>query len=187
MRTIVITPPDPIVTLEEAKTHLRVDFTTLDAQITAFVLAATERIDGPGGDLQRALGPQTLEWRGDSFGCGIALLGPVLEVESVTYVDADQAEQTLASSVYELDNETLRLAHGQSWPPLGDTAEPIRVRYRAGYESSDSPVTAAVPEPIRTAILVQTEILFTRPVGDAREALERIRDDLLSRYRRWRG
>ena len=61
MSATVVTPPAPIVTLEEAKAHLRVDHADEDALITAVVATATAWLDGPDGWLGRALGEQMLE------------------------------------------------------------------------------------------------------------------------------
>lgn len=64
MTPIVITPPAaPLVSLDEAKKHLRVDFSDDDALITAMIETARAWIDAPEGKLNRALITQTLELR----------------------------------------------------------------------------------------------------------------------------
>lgn len=73
MRVVVITPPEPIVSAEEAKRHLRLievdgDGNVLpneeDDYIEALIAAAQQWIDGPGGWLGRCVGVQTLEVSG---------------------------------------------------------------------------------------------------------------------------
>ena len=57
MRVFVVTPPEPVVSIDEAKDHLRVDGDGEDALIEGLVAAATGHIDGPNGWLGRAIGP----------------------------------------------------------------------------------------------------------------------------------
>jgi hypothetical protein len=61
MRVTVITPPEPIVSLVEAKRHLRVEHDSDDAHIQWLIEVATSWIDAPDSWLGRALGEQTLE------------------------------------------------------------------------------------------------------------------------------
>lgn len=148
MSVVVVTPPSPAIDLDLVKAHLRVDFSDDDALIQAYVDAAVSHIDGPRGCLGRAIWPQTLELRQNVFGGSIRLpYGPVQSVESVKYVDADGAEQTLASDQYELTSAgEIVLAHDASWPRLRGDAEGVRVRYVAGF--------SALPDAILTALLM---------------------------------
>ena len=184
MSTVIITPADPIITLVDAKQHLRVDDYERDAQITALIEAATLWTQDR---LQLALGPQVLEWRGWSFN-GVTLVGPVSEIVSVSYVDRDGADQVVNPADYVLTVERLAAAIGYSWPSVACREDAVRVRYRAGFESNDdSPPVENVPQPIKSAILLQLELLFDRPEASRAEALERSRDDLLALYWRRRG
>ena len=61
MRVVVVTPPEPIVSWEEARAHLRLDSDEEEAYVTALVAAAQQWIDGPAGWLGRAIGVQTLK------------------------------------------------------------------------------------------------------------------------------
>ncbi|WP_426315679.1 head-tail connector protein [Methylobacterium fujisawaense] len=61
MPVTVVTPPAPIVTLDDAKAHLRVDHSDEDALIAGLVEVATAWLDGPDGWLGRSLGEQVLE------------------------------------------------------------------------------------------------------------------------------
>lgn len=72
MRAIVVTPPEAIVSVAQAKKHLRVEHDDDDGYITDLVAVATSWLDAPDGWLGRALGLQTLEvavpaclWSGD--------------------------------------------------------------------------------------------------------------------------
>jgi hypothetical protein len=54
-------PTEPVLTLADAKPHLRVDHNDDDSLITALIAAATARLDGRDGILGRWLRQQTWE------------------------------------------------------------------------------------------------------------------------------
>ncbi|MBA9061689.1 hypothetical protein GGQ91_001066 [Methylobacterium fujisawaense] len=61
MLVTVVVPPAPIIALDDAKAHLRVDHADEDALIAGLVEVATAWLDGPDGWLGRSLGEQVLE------------------------------------------------------------------------------------------------------------------------------
>ena len=61
MLRLVTAATEPILTLEEAKLHLRVDHDDDDDLIEALVAAVTARLDGRDGILGRCLRAQTWE------------------------------------------------------------------------------------------------------------------------------
>lgn len=159
MRVVVITPPAPVVTWEEAEQHLELDGdTSKQTQVEAMIAAATAHIDGPDGWLGRAIGAQTLELRLDHFSGPAHCLEirlpypPVIEPLSVKYVGSDGVVQTVDNSTFELLGDRIVLGFGQSWPSYRYQREAIRVQYRAGY--------AAIPAPIKAAILLMVGDLF---------------------------
>lgn len=155
MRTVVITPPEPVVTWEDADQHLKLSGdTSQQVEVEAMIAAATANLDGPDGWLGRAIGLQTIEARFDRFDpCGIALpYPPIVSIESVKYLDATNVEQTLDSAQYELFGTRLAPAFQCSWPTPLRHEETVRVRYTAGYET--------VPFPIRAAILLMVGDLY---------------------------
>lgn len=167
MRVVVITPPDPVVTLAEAKAHLDVLHDDDDTLITALVAAATQHIDGANGWLGRAIGPQELEARGAFFeDCGIRPpFPPVISVASVKYLDTNGAEQTLGPGQYEVRGNEIVRAWGVSWPATRADEENVRIRYWAGYtaDPEEDPLVAAVPAPIAAAIkLMVGDLYFNR-------------------------
>lgn len=174
MRVRVVTAPAPLLEWDAVKARLRLDDDAAEPDVMQMVGAATTHIDGPSGWLGRALGPQTLEATFDSFDelwrdmpCA-----PVIDVESVTYLDATGVSQTLSSSAYELVNDRLLPVIASYWPttywspawsscggdphivPGGRPA--VTIRYRAGYAADPAadPLVAAVPDPIVSAILL---------------------------------
>ncbi|MGM5018720.1 head-tail connector protein [Tardiphaga sp. 367_B4_N1_1] len=162
MSIVVVTPPEePVVSLEEAKEHLRVDHGDDDLYIESLVAAATSTIDGPDGWLGRCLVEQTLEWRGDGFGvCDIRLpYPPIIEILSVDYDDTDGVEQTVAEANYRLVGPPglprLSPAYGASWPSTRSQSEAVRIQYISGYGAADD-----VPQPIRHAVLMMVSELY---------------------------
>lgn len=161
MRVIVITPPAPIVTWEEADQHLRLDGDEEQRDmVERLIKAATQHIDGPAGWLGRALGLQTLEARASGF-CDIIRLPyqPIVDIVSVHYLDGTGQAVLVDPGTYELFGGELGTAWGKSWPSPGvyrGNSETVRIRYRAGYvvEADTDPVVQNVPEPIREAILL---------------------------------
>jgi uncharacterized phiE125 gp8 family phage protein len=154
VRVTVVTPPQPFVTLDEAKEHLRVLDEDSDALIEAYIAAACAHIDGPDGWLGRAIGVQELEVRGAFFGgCRWTLpFPPVIEVTGVTYLDSDGAEQTLATDQYEVRGREIVPAYGITWPSVRSDRESVRVAYSAGYDE--------VPAPIKAAVLLMVGDMF---------------------------
>jgi uncharacterized phiE125 gp8 family phage protein len=93
---------------------------------------------------------QQFTWITNDFENGMALpVYPVRTIGSITYLDADGASQTLASSVYEVVTDKLvtrlYLKPNQDWPDLqSDAYNRITVVINAGMET--------VPENLKLAI-----------------------------------
>ncbi|KPH66897.1 head-tail connector protein [Novosphingobium sp. ST904] len=158
MRVVVVTPPAPVVTLDEAKSHLRVRHNDEDALIEAYVTAATAHIDGPAGWLGRSIGEQVLEARFSLIFEGNANeirlpFGPVVELVGVRYRDYDETEQDADLADFELAGDTLRRPGRPSlWEGGSLRDEAATVQYRTGY--------AEPPAPIRAAILMMVGDLY---------------------------
>ncbi|EJL21899.1 head-tail connector protein [Novosphingobium sp. AP12] len=153
MRVFVVTPPEPVVSLDEAKAHLRVRHGAEDDLIKAYVAAATGHIDGPEGWLGRAIGMQTLEVREDVFrDCMRLPFPPIVDIVSVKHLDAAAAEVTILPSEYEVRGLLIGSAFGKRWPSVLAQPESVRIQYRAGYDT--------LPPAIRAAILLMTGDLY---------------------------
>lgn len=143
MSVVVVTPPEPLVTRDLAKKHLRVDGVAEDTLIDLYIAAASAHIDGFDAYLGRAIGEQTLEIAITGFPvCGGIWLGrPVLAVVSIKVTDAYGVEEELAEDGY-------RLVGGVVLPPINGAfpAAPggVRVRWTAGYAGTPSAIQAAV-------------------------------------------
>jgi len=189
----LITPPtETPVDIDEAKAHLRVEYSDEDVLITSLIEAATAHLDGWTGILGRALITQTWRqdfcaWPGDSK---LRLpLGPILPAATmaVKYRDASNVEQTVSTGDYALLSDArgpyLRLGDSFSRPALRDDREDrISVTFEAGYGAP-----ATVPAAIRSAILLIVGDLYkNRDAGEPKP--NAAVDMLLTPYRRvWCG
>lgn len=186
MRLVVVEPPAPVVTWEDADKHLRLGGDMdAKAEVEGMIAAATEFIDAPDGYLGRAIGAQVLEARFDMFdGSGLFLpCPPIIDVLSVSYLDTRGDLQTLGAETWELFGRQLLPAHRHYWPATLDRPEAVRVRYRAGYEE--------LPAPIRSAILIMVADLYRNRgealigQGTATVAMETTAANLLRCFRIW--
>jgi uncharacterized phiE125 gp8 family phage protein len=203
MRLSVVTAPEPIVTLAEAKQFLRVIGDHDDAYITRLIKAATEVLDGPTGILGRALGEQQWEATWDSFK-GWHLRGlrlpifPVISVDEIAYRSAaDVAEYDTVIpaadySVFGIGDAVVgsHITSVPGWPSIVEFPDAVRVRFTVGTqavapEGGGDPVSA-VAEPVKQAILCDVKIGYEKPVDKALEALEKTHTRLISGFRKRR-
>jgi uncharacterized phiE125 gp8 family phage protein len=190
----VIPPAEDVLTLAEVKAHLRVDDDDEDDLIAGLIATATAQLDGRDGLLGRALATQTWRLTLDAFPCEIGVpLPPLLAVDAITYLDADGAEQTLPEDQYQViglggtDPVRIRPVYGQTWPSTRCQPEAVSVQFTAGYVDAEaSPAELAVPDPIRTAMLLHVAHLYEHREAVASSGLAQLPmgyDALVSSYR----
>ncbi|WP_341989763.1 head-tail connector protein [Azorhizobium sp. AG788] len=158
MYVTVIERPEPVIGLDEAKAHLRVDFADDDDVIDGLIRAAQTHIDGPSGWLRRAVGPQVLQLTMDGGdlvqGCPVVLpFPPFISLVSFVYDDAAGQEQTFADGSVMVTRKGhfahLLPAYGEQWPVPRSSRDAVRITWRAGYEDY-----AADAAPVRQAMLL---------------------------------
>jgi uncharacterized phiE125 gp8 family phage protein len=175
------------ISLAEAKAHSRVDVADDDALILGYIRSATQAAEAL---LNRSLITRTLKYSLDAWCDVIALpMPPALSVTSIKYDDDAGAEQTLATSVYEVSvarqPALVIRAPSQSWPSLdsGTALDRVRIEYQAGY----GPDPTDVPEQIRQGILFLAAHLYQERqpvvVGAAVNAIPMTAEHLLLPYR----
>lgn len=141
-------PTDLPVSVDEARSHLRVDDSLDDAAIEAMIRAALAHAEKWTG---QPFESQTWEQVLDAFpAAAIDLeLGPVLSVTSVAYDDEDGAEQTVDAENFVLDTASrcgrVVPSAGFEWPATLDAINAVRVRFVVG---------AGAPEDVRHSILL---------------------------------
>jgi len=184
-----VTPPAGLpVSLAEAKQHLRVEHAVDDALINALIEAATSHLDGWAGILGRCLINQVwaVQLPGFAGQDYLRLPFPDVSAAAISYRDAAGASQALPSGETLLVNDSLGgalwLVADAAWPVTARRPDAVTVTFTAGYGAD----AAAVPAPIRTAILLIVGDLYKN-----REAQvpERMRDNpflamTLAPYRR---
>lgn len=164
------------VTLEDVKRRLRVEFTDDDNDVELMIASARDHAEKYCNVL---FAEQTVELKCDCWADMARLpVAPVKSVTSISYVDTDGADQTLAADVYEELFDALEaaivLAYGKQWPSTRSGSR-ITVTAVAGYGDA--------PGAVKHAIL-----LF---IADAYEVRENAKvedwtalDALLCNYRR---
>jgi uncharacterized phiE125 gp8 family phage protein len=96
---ILIAPPAELLSLPEAKVHLRVDHDHEDLLIGGYIDAAVGWMDGWQGVLGRCILPQTWAIQVSSL-ANMALPFPDVRSAVVTYLDAAGVSQTVAPADY---------------------------------------------------------------------------------------
>lgn len=191
---VLVEPPElPPVTLAQARLHLKDPAVEENPHIEMAIATATQRLDGYGGLLRRALVTQTWRQDLDAFPCGpiVLALAPVQSITHVRYRDLDGVEQTLDESTYHLvvraGDPMIERASGVAWPATAVRPDAVRVTFVAGYGAPD-----AVPSPIKNAILLmvgdlhaQRETFVTGTISSQVPMSTRV-EDLLGSYRRLR-
>lgn len=179
---LITAPSEEVVTLAEAKKHLRQTTSDYDDVIRALISSAVAQLDPAGGGwLGRALRPQTWELRGDGFPyCGDVSYGyvrgstdmvplpypPLISVDSVIYVDGDDVEQTMvANTDYRViglgdrNKSAIAPIYNGSWPSsIRSDVESVRVRFTAGYSAGPPDL---LPAPIKQAVLLAVRDLWS--------------------------
>lgn len=174
------------LTLDEAKEHLRVDFTDDDALIHGLIDAATQHVEDV---TSRALVTQTWTLRGDRFptsGEVVLPRPPLQSVSSITYIDTSGASQTLATSEYDVHTDTLpgriTRAYNVTWPSVRAQPNAVTITYVAGWTEG------AVPEALKSALkLIVGDLYRNREdtiTGTVAARLKAV-DALLGPYRVW--
>jgi len=144
--TLVTGPETEPLTIEEAKSQLRLDFDEDDALVQRLVRAARMWVEG---QTHRALMEQTWDQKMPCFPGLIRFeKNPVMSVSSITYDEGSSPNPTLAASQYTVVtrnyNSYVAPAYGVSWPSTLAVPEAVTVRFVAGYTEVPEPLTHAV-------------------------------------------
>lgn len=151
-----VKPASYPVSLDDAKEDLRVQHTAEDALIDGLIAAATDYMDAPNGAIGKALMTQTWTLSVPHTDRWLRIylpITPVQSIESITYFDADNVEQSLTVSGFHLyaDDEDfawIEPKSGVDWPQTFSRMDAITVTFIAGF----GPSLFDVPDTIRHAI-----------------------------------
>ncbi len=146
---ITAAPSDELLSVEEAKRHLRVLNSDLDDEIASLVRASRDYCERFTQRTLRTTVTRTLKL--DAWWCSAVKLPwpPLLTVSGITYYDADNASQTLGTSNYSVELSTdgggrVIWATDATIPALYSRPDAITITFTAGYASLDS-TTAPLP------------------------------------------
>jgi len=155
----VTTPPaaEPF-TLDFVKNYLKVDASYDDDLIEHLIRSARSRAEGL---LNMGLLPQAIEEQFERFPpyhpnnpqrAVVLKKGPIIGINSISYTDADEAQQTMAASGYDYRASTSSLPIlsplGEGWPDTDSRANAVMVNYQVGFADADS-----IPPDILDAML----------------------------------
>jgi len=156
----VIEPPAPLVTVAEIDTRLRLGLNfespvsdedqAASDDVEAMIAAATAMLDGPTGNLGRAIGPQTLELSTEGTGQTYIELPypPFIELVEVATIGDDGERTTVDPTTYAVRRGAAYFSGG------APTTPDLRIRYRAGYVTATSPEEVATPKNLKAAIIL---------------------------------
>jgi uncharacterized phiE125 gp8 family phage protein len=153
------------VSVAECKQHLRIDGSDEDGLVEIYLNAAVAHLDGDAGWLGRAIVAQTWSQDFDAFAPSILLgLAPVTAIESITYQDAGDVQQTVDEDDYTLVNgaNTPEVRFDVDFvPPVTRIDKPVlTVTFVGGYGDD-----AAAPAPIKVAILLMVGDMYANREG----------------------
>lgn len=140
------------VTVEEVKTHLRLDTSDDDAYCSALISAADSWMEEY---LQRTLTVRARTLKAVSLCTGMQLpYGPANSITSITYLDGSNVRQTLANTEYELIDGRVYPAFNKYWPYALPYPGSVAITYQAGYAPAD------LPAAIKQGVLMFIGLLY---------------------------
>ena len=145
------------ITLTEVKEHLRIDSsnTSEDDYIDTLIEASTIYYQSKSW---RQLITATYKQYLDNFpATKLELRKPPLQsVTSIKYQDTNGVEQTLSSSVYQVDSKSdvgrIVLADGESFPDTDEVVNAVTIEYKAGYGDAASDVPSLIKSSIKLIV-----------------------------------
>lgn len=169
---VVTAPAYYPVTLAEARAWCRIeaDDTDHDTVLTRLLRAMASYAENltARAFIERSLRLTLPGWPA----CGEIELAypPLIEVTSITYLDTDNAEQTLAADQYEVHDDRepaliLPAYNADAWPDTRGVRNAVRVNFKAGYAAVGSPTDEAAhqagqPELLKLWIQARIATLF---------------------------
>lgn len=160
-----------ILSLEEVKSYLKVDFSEQDRFISNIIKAAREYAE-------KFLSAHLVqkEFVQNNFGQNLqsirVMQGPVINIKNISIIDSDE-------NIIELDPEEYYFDHfGEiSISKLSKLYSQVDLRYIVGYEDVNM-----IPAPIKTGIMIHIASIYDR--GDLGEAIPQSSLNLYQPYRK---
>ena len=153
-RNLVKAPANKIVTLSEAKAHLRVTDTDEDDLIETFIGGACNLVEQK---TNRSYVPRSYRVDMSGFQDSVDLYGvPLNEITSVQYYDSDNALQTVTSTDYSISQTDGKLIFNSdySFPSVYGRHDAVQITYVAGYDM------LSIPDAAKAAVLLIVGDMF---------------------------
>lgn len=151
LRPVLVTPPSgAIITLADAKQHLRVDYSDDDTLVQEFIDAAVAHLDGYSGRLGRPLLSQTWSQSFADFSASPWRLrfADFISVTSITYFDAANTTKTLSPTIYSVLTDEIgpyiNLVSGNSYPNVFSRDDAVTVTWVCGYANIPADIKVAL-------------------------------------------
>ena len=153
VREVSVSSTEPVSTAE-AKSHLRVEIDDDNTLIASLVTAARQYCEKY---CNRSFIQHTYRADLSNFCDTIELpMGPVQSITHIKYYDTSSpsALTTLSDDVYQLNYDTVRRVHGQSWESVFPRFDAVQITYVSGWKDNSSPqgIGEAVPQAVCSAI-----------------------------------
>ena len=148
------------VSLSEAKLDCRVDHDAEDSLIESLISAATAFADAPNGVIGKALISQ--QWAlsvkySDRYARIDLPVTPAVEIDSISYFDPENIEQSLSPENFYLYGEEdwayIEPKLGTNWPATADRLDAITITYTAGFGEAATDVPETIRQLIRLMIV----------------------------------
>ena len=139
---LITGPAAEPVTLSEAKKHQEIGAgTTHDVQLAALIEAARQQWER---DTERYLIQRTMRWTLGALREVQFPHRPVSAISSIAYYDGNNTQQTLSTSLYQLDapNNSLRRSYRAVWPATLGRWDAVQINYTLGSYADSTEVDA---------------------------------------------
>lgn len=147
-----LTAPSQVMLIDEVKKDLLITHSEHDEKLEKLIRRAETYIDGYTGILGKAMLTQQWQMTATGFSPKMNLrLGPLQQVDEITYFDGADLEQTLAPAVYAahdgLTGPYVKLKTGQTFPATYVRDDAVTIKFTVGYTDR-----TLVPDNIKAAI-----------------------------------
>ncbi len=174
---ITAAPSDELLSVEEAKRHLRVMSGDLDDEIASLIRAARDYCERFTQRSLRTTVTRTLKQK--AWWCKDIKLPwpPLLTVSGITYYDTDNASQTLGAGNYSVELSTdgggrVLWTSTATIPALYDRPDAITITFTAGYASIDSTTAPLPPVALQAMKTKLTELWGSGTENEVKAAKE---------------
>ena len=147
------------LTLEEIKTHLRLDVAGTvddnleDAQIMAMAKAARGAAESY-TSLTIANQEKTLRYNAFPSKSLSLKTWPVSDVVSISYTDVNGNTQQYTDFILDNESKPARVYPISDWPNTKDTPNAVQIEVKAGFTDGESPNPFPIPDTLKQAILL---------------------------------